>query len=269
MRIDLNAFLGDYPFRRVPGGTPEALLAAMDRVGTDRAWISNLAAVFWRDPMEGNAALFQAAAKHERLRPVPAVHPALPRWESALAEAAAEKAPCVRCDPGFYGLGPIGSEMRALAAECGARGIPLMMAVRLEDVRQRHPNDRSEELAPWAVRGLVRADPRVRLIITHADREFVEQVHFGSTPEEAARILWDISWIWGPPEDHLGLLLQTIGVERFGFGTGMPMRIPETSVAKLDLLEPDAKVRARIEAGNVEAFLSGSAPRPATGRAAP
>src|SRR2546427_7246134 len=30
---------------------------------------------------------------------------------------------------------------------------------------------------------------------------------------------WDISWIWGPPEDHLETLLATVGVDRFVFGT--------------------------------------------------
>jgi hypothetical protein len=35
----------------------------------------------------------------------------------------------------------------------------------------------------------------------------------------------------------------------------MPMRIPETSVAKLDLLDLDREARARIEAGNLEAFI--------------
>ena len=33
MRTDVNAFLGSYPYRRVPGTTPDALLAAMDRTG--------------------------------------------------------------------------------------------------------------------------------------------------------------------------------------------------------------------------------------------
>ena len=30
MRIDVNAFVGAYPWRRVPGTSPESLLQAMD-----------------------------------------------------------------------------------------------------------------------------------------------------------------------------------------------------------------------------------------------
>ena len=145
--------------------------------------------------------------------------------------------------------------MLELAAGCADAGLPLMLAVRFEDGRQRHPNDRAEELSPHAVRDLIRAHSGVRLLITHADREFIEQVHFGSTPAEAARILWDICWIWGPPEDHLALLIETMGAERFVFGTGMPLRIPESSVAKLDLLDLSEEERARIESGNLRDFL--------------
>jgi uncharacterized protein len=258
MRIDCNSFLGAYPFRRVPGTSPDGLLAAMDRVAIDQAWVSHLPSVFWRDPAAGNAWLYETAERHDRLRPVPAVHPGLAGWQTAMSQARSAGAPAVRCDPTSYGLDPSGPEIRALAQECASRRIPLLLAVRLEDPRQRHPNDGAAELPPSAVRALIRSTSSLRLIITHADRGFVEEVHFGSTPEEAARTWWDISWIWGPPEDHLQTLLRTIGADRFVFGTGQPLRLPETSVAKLDLLDLTAEQRAAIESENLK---NGQGPR--------
>jgi uncharacterized protein len=265
MRLDVNTFLGSYPFRRVPGTSPDALLHAMDRVLIDQAWVSHLPGIFWRDPAAGNPWLYQTAERHDRLRPVPAVHPGLMGWEAVLTEARSSDAPAVRCDPTYYGLDPVGAEMRAVTRACSAEGLPLMLAVRLEDARQRHPNDRAAELPPWAVRMLVRSDPEVRLIITHADRPFVEEVHFGSTPEESSRIWWDICWIWGPPEDHLETLLRTVGVDRFVFGTGQPLRLPETSVAKLDLLDLTPTQRAAIESENAKAVTLSKAKGPKSG----
>ena len=128
----------------------------------------------------------------------------------------------------------------------------LALAVRLEDGRQRHPNDRAPELPAAAVRMLLRSHPGVRLLVTHADRAFVEEVHFGSTRVEAARIWWDISWLWGPPEDHLATVLATVGLERFVLGTGQPLRLVETSLAKLDLLNLAADQRALIEQHNAQ-----------------
>ena len=269
MRLDVNCFLGAYPFRRVPGTSLDALLRAMDRVAVDQAWVTHLPGVFWRDPAAGNPWLYETTQRHDRLRPVPAVHPGVSGWEAVLTEARAAGVPAVRCDPTYYGLDPTGAEMRALTEACSAEGLPLMLAVRLEDARQRHPNDRTAELPPWAVRTLVRSDPRARLIITHADRPFVEEVHFGSTPEESNRIWWDICWIWGPPEDHLETLLRTVGVERFVFGTGQPLRLPETSVAKLDLLDLTAAQRAAIESKNALAVTpsQSAALRPGSVRA--
>jgi predicted TIM-barrel fold metal-dependent hydrolase len=252
MRIDVNSFVGAYPYRKVPGTSPDDLLRAMDRVEIDSAWVSHLPSVFWRNPADGNPWLYQTGERQPRFQAVPAVHPGLDGWKDVLGEAKAAGVPAVRCDPTYYGIDPIGAEMLALARACGAEGVPLMLAVRLEDARQRHPNDRAPELPPWAVRALVRSQPDLHLIVTHADRPFIEEVHFGSTPEESARIWWDISWIWGPPEDHLQTLLRTVGFDRFLFGTGQPLRLPENSVAKLDLLDLDSGQRESIESDNAQ-----------------
>src|SRR5260370_4535272 len=253
MRVDVIALPGAYPFGRVPGPSPGGLLQAMDRVGIDEAWVSQLPSLFWRAPGEGIAWLYETTARERRLRPVPALHPGLAGWDQALGRAVDRGAPGVRCDPTYDGLEPAGPEMRMLVAACGAARLPLMMAVRLEDARQRHPGDRAAELPAAALRALVRSDPDARLLITHADRAFIEEVHFGSTPAEAARLWWDISWIWGPPEDHLETLLATVGVARFVFGTGQPLRIPEASVPKLELLDLAADARPALEAGSARA----------------
>jgi uncharacterized protein len=267
MRIDVNSFIGAYPFRRVPGTSPDAVLAAMDRVGIDQAWVSHLPSVFWREPAAGNSWLYETTRRLERLRPVPAVHPALGGWEQLVKEARDQGVPAVRCDPTYYGLDPTGPELRALVARCGDESIAVLMAVRLEDARQRHPNDRAGELPPWAIRSLIRSHPTVRLVVTHAERSFVEEVHFGSTPEEAARIWWDISWLWGPPEDHLQSLLSTVGIGRFVFGTGQPLRLPDATVAKLDLLDLDAPARSAIESENAASIAASPAPEPKSRRA--
>src|SRR6058998_3091813 len=117
MRIDVNAFVGAYPYRRVPGTSPDALREAMDRVRIDAAWVSHLPSLFWRAPGEGNAWLYETASAQRRFQPVPAVHPGLGGWEDALGEAADHGAPAVRCDPTYYGLDP--AEPR-----CGCSRLP-------------------------------------------------------------------------------------------------------------------------------------------------
>jgi len=256
MITDVNTFLGNYPFRRVPGTSPEALLTAMKRVGITDAWVSHLPGLWWRNPAEGNHWLYETTRRFPRLRPVPAVHPGIPGWEAALEEAVQNGAPAIRVDPGQYGLGATSPLMVQLVLASAEAGVPIVLAVRLEDGRQRHPADTAPELSAAVVRTLIRLDRRTRLLVTHAERSFMEEVHFGSTPDEARRIWWDTSWVWGPPEDHLQQLLATMGSDRFVFGTGQPLRIPEAAVAKLDLLELELEARRAIESGNVRSLIT-------------
>jgi predicted TIM-barrel fold metal-dependent hydrolase len=259
--VDVSAWVGPYPYRHVKDTSATWLLRHMDRLGIERAWVALLPALLYREPAAATPELLEALKGHrDRLIPIPALHPGLPGWEEDLNEVTAMEAPAVRVHPTYLGLDPAGGEMRVLAAAAAAAGVPLLLQVRLEDGRQRHPLDRAEELSPAAVRALIRCDPQLKLLVSHAERSFIEEVHWGLTPEESSRIVWDIAWVWGPPEDHLALLIETMGIERFVLGTGMPLRIPDTPFARLDLLKISEAQRGHILSGNLEKWLRTHSP---------
>jgi hypothetical protein len=131
--------------------------------------------------------------------------------------------------------------MRELALAAGELGMALVLTVRFEDLRQRHALDVAGDLSAAAIRALARAGDGVRLIVTAAGREMIEEVHWGLTPLEQQRVLWDISWIWGPPEDQLAKLFRTIGSRRFVFGTQWPLRLVQNPSANLALLPDDVR----------------------------
>ncbi len=252
---DACAFVGPFPFRALPHGDVDWMLGQMDRVGIDRAWVGYLAACLHKDPAFANVELFNLVAPHEdRLFAVPTVDPSLPGVTEAVQLAADTGARAMRVYPMHVGIDPAGPVMSTLIDVAASLHLPLILTVRFEDVRQRHPMDVAADLPAAAVRSLARMHSDARILVTQADRAFIEEVHFGLTPEEAGRLLWDISWIWGPPEDHLTHLFETVGVERFTFGTGMPLRIPDASVAKLDLMELSPDLRSRIMGENLEAW---------------
>lgn len=234
--VDHNALIGAYPFRALPDPTPARLVADMERLGIARAWVGHVPSIFYRDVAAGNDELFAALAPHrDRLLPVPAANPGYPGWDLEVERARREGCPAVRTYPAHYGFDAGGELMLDLAAACAEAGLELVLTVRLEDGRQRHPLDVARDLIGAEVRAAVRVNPRVHLLVTNADRALVEEVHFGSTPTEASRIRWDVSWIWGPPEDHLAHLLRTLGRDRFVFGTHFPFRLVQAAVAKLEL----------------------------------
>jgi len=240
--IDVNTFVGHYPFRHVPHPTPDALLRVLDREHIDAAWVGHLPSIFYRDPTLGNAELFAMLQPFsERLKAVPAIRPDWPRWEASLRDAKAAGAVAVRVYPPQWGLGPHDPRLREFVAASGELGLPVVLTVRFEDLRQRHPHDVAGDLSAASIRSLARAGDGVRLVVTAAGREMIEEVHWGLTPDEQRRVSWDISWIWGPPEDHLAKLFRTIGADRFVFGSQWPLRLVQTPRANLDLLPDDQR----------------------------
>jgi len=240
MLVDVNTFIGGYPFRHIPHPDPDILVRVLGREGVDRAWVGHLPSAFYRDPTHGNEALYALLAPHaDVLVPIPVVRPDWPKWERALTDAIDRAAPAVRAYPPQWGMGPHDASMLALARACGEAGVVLQLTTRFEDLRQRHWMDGAGDLTGAAVRALARSSARVRLLVTSAGRSLIEEVHWGLTPDERARVWWDISWIWGPPEDDFAHLIRTIGADRFIYGSAWPLRLTQTPRANLDLLPDD------------------------------
>ena len=141
--------------------------------------------------------------------------------------------------------------MHDLAIAASELGMAVLLTVRFEDLRQRHALDVAGDLSAAAVRSLARAGERVRLVVTAAGREMIEEVHWGLTPAEQQRVFWDISWIWGPPEDQLAKLFRTIGSSRFLFGTQWPLRLAQNPLANLALLPDDVRDMPLADARDV------------------
>jgi predicted TIM-barrel fold metal-dependent hydrolase len=244
--LDVNAFLGPYPFRHVPHPDADALLRVLEREGIREAWVGHLPSAFHRDPSAGNAWLHaQCAASDGRLRFVPTIRPDWPGWEQQLDHWTKLGAVAVRAYPPQWQMGPHEPAMVELAVLCGELRLPLVLTVRFEDLRQRSALDTAGDLSAAAVRSIARAGFPCRLIVTGAGRNLIEETHWGLTPDEQQRVYWDFSWVWGPPEDHLAKLFRTVGAGRFVYGTQWPLRLAQNPRANLDLL-PDDLRHARL-----------------------
>ena len=238
--VDVTALVGAYPFRAVPHPDVKHLLSVLDREGIARAWVGSLPAAFHRDPRAANAALYGELGQHrDRLDPAPAIRPDWPGWEAEFDRALGERPGAIRAWPSQWGLGPGDRALESLAAACAASSLPLVLTVRLEDARQRHRLDVAGDLPAATIRELARAGTGARLVVVAGGRQLVEEVHWGLSPGERSHVWYDISWIWGPPEDDLAHLLRTIGPQRFIYGSCWPMRLAQVPRANLELLPPD------------------------------
>ena len=237
--IDVNAYIGPYPFRYLPHPDPGVLVGVLQREGLAGAWVGHLPSAFYRDPTPGNEALYSALEPYPQLRAVPCIRPDWPHWERALGACVDRGLPAIRAYPPQWGLGADDPGMQSLTAACGEARVTLVLTARFEDLRQRHWLDQAGDLSAAAIRNVARGNRNTRIVVCAAGRGTIEEVHWGLTPDERALVWWDISWIWGPPEDELATLFRTIGPRRFVYGTAWPLRLAQTPRANLALLPED------------------------------
>ena len=257
--IDVAAFIGPYPFRALPHPEPGVLERVLQREGLSGAWVGYLPSPWQRDPAPGNEALFHALEGHSSLRPAPVVRPDWPGWREALDQLVVRGAAAIRAYPMHWGMGPHSPAMRELALACAEAAVPLLLTVRFEDLRQRSALDTAGDLTAAHVRAIARIGAPIKLVVTGAGRELLEETHWGLTPDEQQRVHWDFAWIWGPPEDHLAHLFRTIGAERFVYGTHWPLRLTQNPRANLDLLPAELRARGITDASSL-AFSVGKTP---------
>jgi hypothetical protein len=193
-----------------------------------------------------NAELFRLTAPHpDVLLPVPAINPAWPNWRSELDAIAARGAVAIRAYPPQWGL-PAGGEQEGnalcdLTRACSVHRIAIILTTRFEDARQRHWMDSAAELSAASVRAMARSDAGARIVVNCAGRSLIEEIHWSLTPDERERVFYDISWIWGPPQDDLAHLFRTVGSRRFLFGSMWPLRLVQAPAANLELLPDDCR----------------------------
>ncbi len=236
--IDVNSWIGGYPFRDLPHTDPDVLVRVLDREGFAGAWVGHLPGAFHRDPVPSNRALLAALAGYrDRLHPTPIVRPDWPGWELTLREAVNAGAPAVRAYPAQWGLGAGHPALAELALACGETGVALHVTVRFEDLRQRHLMDTPGDVPAATLRAIARLPlSRCHLVVAGAGRELIEETHWGLTPDEQARVFYDFHWLWGPPEDHFAHLVETMGADRLAWSSWWPLRLTQQSRALIDLL---------------------------------
>jgi predicted TIM-barrel fold metal-dependent hydrolase len=256
MLLDANAWLGHYPFRQVPHNTPDGLLGLMDKHQIERAVVSSLHAVFYRDPQGGNEELARWVAPHrDRLIPCATLNPTYAGWERDLRQCGEEwEFRGLRLFPAYHNYRLAGTECRDLVQAATERGLHVAIPLRLEDRRGRHWLDTTAEVSLADVADLARACPEAEILVLEALG--VENSSFVRDPSLAeARVSFEFSRMTTVLQQTIPRLLETLGPERLVFGTGMPLKYGKAALLKLELLEAPPAVKERLAHENMERLL--------------
>jgi hypothetical protein len=256
MICDGNAWLGHFPFRPVPHNTPEGLLRLMDKHGIDKAVVSSLHSVFYRDAHRGNEELAGWVAPYrDRLIPCATLNPAYPGWERDLRQCREEWGlRGLRLFPLYHNYALTAPECRELIHAATERAMHVAIPQRIEDRRQRHWLDTTGEVSLGEIAAVARACPQAEIVVLEALG--VENSPFVRDSDLAqARVSFEFSRMATVLQRSIPRVLEQLGPDRLVFGTGMPLKYPKAALLKLDLLEAPHEVKERLAHGNMERLL--------------
>lgn len=268
MLIDINAYIGNWPFRKLRGNTLADLLVRMDKFGVNKSVVANIDSIFYMDCQSGNEELHEAInsnkAFKDRFIPFFTVNPLLPWWKETLHI----------CHDKFGMKGirlyPLYHKYKVTDACCIeavniARDLhlPVSIPLRMTDLRERSWLDINEEFNYNDIASLVMEVPDAQYIILDARiTEFSEKTTEASLKIlKNADILFDSVRSSGVPVsgingESLQYLLNTFGPEKIAFGTETPFLdycSPFIRVAVFK--EADEATKEKIWSGNARRML--------------
>lgn len=236
MIIDINAYLGHYPFRSVRYKTADQLIELMDRSGITKALVSSLPAVFYRDAHEGNAELYEETQRYpNRLIPVATVNPKYVGWQQDLRQCIEQwKMKAVTLVPSHHGYSLTDEQGKAALNEIANYDLPVLLTQRFEDRRQRHHLDDAEDLEFGTLLQVAQAHPKLKFVLSNwIGLNGPRMVEAGLK----GRCLLDFSRLHVLFLKDVPKLIDSLGVESIAFGSHMPFDYVGPSLVKLSNLE--------------------------------
>ncbi len=257
MIIDVNAYIGHWPFRKIEYDTAEKLLSLMDNKGIDIACVSNLNSIFYRDVMEGNIELIKQIKTHtDRFIPFGIINPAYPGWKKdfldcveILGTKCIELYPCYH----MYKLSdPNAVELLNMAAD---RKIPVHLPCAIENIRQRHWLDVKTDLTKEELKEAAELCPKTDFIITNGPSSDIAAYLKSSTDKREGKVYYDFSRLgilnYGPDS-----FIEKVGINRVVFGTVMPLQYIETQFVKIYLSKLESNETDKILNENMKELLN-------------
>ncbi len=243
--IDANAYLGNWPFRKLRYTTHIALLDKMDALGIEKAVVSSLENVFYKDQLAGNRRLHSEVHPHaDRLLPAFTINPTFPGWEEDLDVCVQEFGMrVIRLHPNYHQYGLDSAAGSAVLDAARAHNFVVILATGLEDTRHHHPLVKVPDVPAEQVAAAVSAYADVQFLVAAANFSGVSAVW--TEAAHTANVHFEISRVQGPVGD-IEKLCGTVGADRVLLGTNLPLHVPEAATLAIEHAKITAAERRMI-----------------------
>lgn len=234
MIIDVNSYIGHWPFRQITNSTAEGLIKRMDGAEIEKAAVSSINAIFYKDSQQGNLELIEQINDwKDRFIPFAVINPTYPGWKKdflycidILGMKGLELYPYYH----QYNLNDEPSvELLNLAAE---KKIPVHLPCAVEDLRQRHWMDRTRNLKIDELEQALTLCPDTDFIVTNGSTHTFAKHLKTTTDKRNGKVFYDFARVevFTPAFDSL---LEAAGADHIVFGSVHPFQYVDTQLIKL------------------------------------
>lgn len=266
MLIDINAYVGHWPFVQLKYNTCDALSQRMDRFGVDVSVISNLNGIFYKNTQSANEELYEEIKSKKRFQdrfvPFAIINPIYAGWRKDLETSVHQLGmKGVRLYPKYHDYEMTDPALIELVKRARDLDVPVAFTYRMVDSRQRSWMDINHVAytpqPEWSLQNImpiIKEVPDARyMILNVANSLNLEKEDFDVFIK--AKVLMDTS---GRTLNNLGGLLKTQDADRFAFGSHSPLLDYLTGLLRIESLEnqeADEATKELMRSGNAKRFL--------------
>ncbi len=276
MLLDINAYVGHWPFKQLKYNTCASRLERMNRFGIDLSVISNLNGVFYKNTQSANVELFNELKSERqfssRFIPFAVINPGYAGWRDDLETCVTKMGmKGIRVYPQYHDYGIADPSFIELVKIARDRGLPVAIDIRMVDSRQRSwmdipvfdynsPVKTDIIFKEWKVQNIIpvlREVPDAKYIIVNV----ANSISLNSDDTELIRkadIMFDTSGRALMAEDTLSELLKRFGREKFAFGSHSPILDYLTGLLRIESMkdsEADTATKELLRSGNARRML--------------
>jgi uncharacterized protein len=259
MLIDINAYTGHWPFKRLRGNSCEGVLERMKEYGTDLSVITNLNGVFYKNTQSANEELYEEVrskrAFNDRFLPFGIINPIYAGWKDDFNTCVKNFGmKGIRVFPNYHDYTIDDPNLLDLVKMARDNDVAVALTMRVVDSRQRSWMDLSTE---WALKDylpLLRAVPGAKFMLLNLGTPLAMSEEDERTIREG-NVLIDTS---GRYISNFAGFVKRFGKNRFAFGTHFPVLDYYTGLLRIESLrneEADEADRELFMHLNASRFL--------------
>jgi uncharacterized protein len=276
MLLDINAYVGHWPFKQLRYNTCGMLVDRMNTFGVDISVISNINGIFYKNTQSANEELYNEIKSDKRFSgrfiPFAVINPIYAGWRDDLEVCISRMGmKGIRIFPQYHDYELTDPSLVDLVKMARDKGLPVALDIRMVDSRQRSWMDipkfnPATDLKVDVITKEWKLSNIVPLLSEVPDAKYIivnlaNSVDLNTEEMEIVKkadILFDTSGRVIRGDNILAELLKRFGKEKFAFGTHSPILDYLTGRLRIESMnetEADEPTKEMLRSGNAKRIL--------------